>query len=133
MVKASFAEYVAEKKIDAFDLFDSDLTLDRVISKKLASVYDDGPCIIKEIDGKKKKIPDYTAPDRVVIVEDYKHHCEAVKIGTYHALYNIEFSMKIAAFYESLTESLQTEKALPSKYRELQPIIDELLLSYERT
>lgn len=133
MVKESFENYVKEKQIDAFDLFDSDLTLNRVTSQKLASVYFDGVLKTAIIDGKEKKVPDLTAPDRVVKVTDYQGNVEAVTIGTYHALFAIEFSMKIAVFYEYLTEALQEEKALPEKYRHLQPIIDDLILKYERT
>lgn len=132
MVKESFENYVNEKQIDAFELFDSDLTLNRVTSEKLASVYYDGVMTTAIIDGKEKKVPDLTAPDRIVKVTDYQGNIEAVKIGTYHALYAIEFSMKIAVFYEYLTEALQTEKALPEKYRHLQPIIDRLINQYER-
>jgi hypothetical protein len=125
MVKSSFAEYVEKTGTDPFELFDNDLKLDRVTSKKLASAYYDG--ITKQVifDGKVKKVPDLTAPDKAVKITDYLSNTEIVTIGTYHALYNIEFSMKVAAEYVEFSQMLNQEKALPAKYRQYEKFIND--------
>lgn len=125
MVKSSFAEYVEKTGIDPFELFDDDLKLDRVTSKKLASAYYDGITKQVIIDGKVKKVPDLTAPDKAVKITDYLGNTEIVTIGTYHALYNIEFSMKVAAEYVEFSQMLSQEKALPAKYRQYENFIDD--------
>jgi hypothetical protein len=125
MVKSSFAEYVEKTGTDPFELFDNDLKLDRVTSKKLASAYYDGITKQVIIDGKVKKVPDLTAPDKAVKITDYLGNTEIVTIGTYHALYNIEFSMKVAAEYVEFSQMLNQEKALPAKYRQYEKFIND--------
>lgn len=102
MVKSSFFEYIKRTGAEPFEVFKNNLTLDRVISKKLASVYYDNTehqTILQKI-------------------RDYKGHESIIEIGTYHALYPIEFNMKVASAYEELCHCIQTEKAFPVQYRE---------------
>lgn len=124
MVKSSYDVYIENSGADPFDVFNDDLSLDRVTSQKLASVYCDGACKEIYIDGKRKKVPDWTAPQRLEKVTDYTGHTEIVVIGTFHALFAIEFNMKGAAAYLQYVQMLQQEKALPPEYRVLQPIVE---------
>lgn len=125
MVKESFAEYLDKNNLDAYTEFDSDLTLNRVTSKKIASLYYDGACKKIMINGKLKKVPDFTAPDRLEKVTDYQGHTEIVQIITYHALFSVEFKIKDISDYLTLCQAIQEEKALPVKYRVLEPYINE--------
>lgn len=125
MVKESFDEYVHENDFDAFEVFNDDLTLDRVISKKLASVYYDGQTKIIEKDGRKKKVPDYTAPARCEKVTDYLGNTEVIEITTFHALFAIEFCIKDISEYMYLCQMIQQEKALPERYRQYEKYFKE--------
>ena len=125
MVKSCFDEYIIENDFDAFEVFDSDMTIDRVKSRKLASAYYDGVCKKIEIDGKIKKVPDLTAPDKIEKVTDYTGHTECIKIGTYHALFAIEFSIKDISDYLTLCQAIQQERALPVKYQVLNQYLNE--------
>lgn len=118
MVKESFDKYVHDNNFDAFEVFNDDLSLDRVISKKLASVYYDGNTKTVEKDGRKKRIPDYTAPIRCEKVTDYLGNTEIIEITTFHALFAIEFCIKDISEYMYLCQMIQQEKALPVQYRE---------------
>lgn len=119
MVKSSFDTYLQQTGQDAFDVFDSDLTISKVISKKLASVYSDGILKTVIINGKEKKIPDYEAPKHLEKVTDYQGHTAVIEIGTYHALYSIDFSVKDLTDYLEMCENIEQEKALPPEYRDL--------------
>ena len=110
MVKESFVEYVNEHKVNPFDVFKNDLTLSRVNSRKLASKYFDNP--------QNKIVP--------VKVTDYQGNTEVVEIYTYHALFAIEFKMKIAAAYEQLCQAVTVEKGFPPQYREYEKYIREV-------
>lgn len=110
MVKKSFTEYVEKHHVNPFDVFKNDLTLSRVTSRKLASKYFDNP--------ENKVIP--------VKVTDYQGHTEIVEIYTYHALFAIEFKMKVAAAYEQLCQSVTVEKGFPVQYREYENWIKEV-------
>ena len=125
MVKESFDDYVQTNHFDAFEVFNDDLTLDRVISKKLASVYYDGQTKIIEKDGRKKKVPDYTAPARCEKVTDYLGNTEIIEITTFHALFAIEFCIKDISEYMYLCQMIQQEKALPAKYRQYEKYFKE--------
>lgn len=125
MVKESFDEYVQANDYDAFEVFNDDLTLDRVISKKLASVYYDGQTKIIEKDGRKKKVPDYTAPARCEKVTDYLGNTEIIEITTFHALFAIEFCIKDISEYMYLCQMIQQEKALPERYRQYEKYFKE--------
>lgn len=119
MVKSSFDEYLKETGKDAFEVFDSDLTIAKVISKKLASSYYDGVMKTIIINGKEKKVPDYDAPVHLEKITDYQGHTGIIEIGTYHALYAIDFSIQDLTDYIELCENIEQQKALPPKYREL--------------
>lgn len=124
MVKASYDTYISDTGADAFDVFNSDLTLDRITSEKLASVYYDGVCKEIYINGKKKRVPDWTAPQPAEKITDYMGNITIVSIGTYHALFAVEFTMKGAATYLQYAQMLQQEKALPAQYRQLESIME---------
>ena len=109
MVKKSFTEYVEKHHVNPFDVFKNDLTLSRVTSRKLASKYFDNP--------NNKVIP--------VKVTDYQGHTEIVEIYTYHALFAIEFKMKVAAAYEQLCQAVTVEKGFPVQYRKYENWIKE--------
>ena len=132
MVKKSFSNYVRSKHIDAFELFDNDMTLDAVVSDKLASQYYDGILKTIIIDGKEKKVPDHEAPPRLEKYTDYLGNTEVVEIGTYHALYDIQFNMKVSADYIHLYQALQQEKALPTEYRVLEKAVKDYCTQYCR-
>ena len=119
MVKSSFDQYLTETGKDAFDVFDSDLTISKVISKKLASRYYDGKMKTIIINGKEKKVPDYEAAPQLEKVTDYQGHTAVIEIGTYHALYSIDFSIQDLTDYIEMCENIDQEKALPPQYREL--------------
>jgi hypothetical protein len=110
MVKKSFTEYVEKNHVNPFDVFKNDLTLSRVSSRKLASKYFDNP--------DNKVIP--------VKVTDYQGHTEIVEIYTYHALFAIEFKMKVAAAYEQLCQAVTVEKGFPVQYRKYENWIKEV-------
>lgn len=110
MVKKSFTEYVEKNHVNPFDVFKNDLTLSRVTSRKLASKYFDNP--------ENKVIP--------VKVTDYQGHTEIVEIYTYHALFAIEFKMKVAAAYEQLCQAVTVEKGFPVQYRKYENWIKEV-------
>lgn len=96
--KQAFRDYAKKNNIDPFKIFENDLTLNKVDSTKLASVYcDDEPKYIK--------------------ITDYQGFTDIQEIGTYHALYSCEFTMKMAAEYLSIIQTIEEEKALPPKFR----------------
>lgn len=110
MVKSSFIDYINETGLNPFEVFRNDLTLSRVRSKKLASQYFDNrenETIIKK-------------------VTDYQDNEALVPIYTYHALYDIEFSMYVAAAYEELCENIAVEKGFPEQYREYEKYLNEV-------
>lgn len=107
MVKSSFKEYIAETGKDPFEVFENDFTLNRMHSKKLASKYND------EYIGLQK-------------VTDYKGNTELVDIGTYHALYPIEFTIKGADLFQKLSQLIQEERALPPSDRTAEKMLQEL-------
>ena len=106
------------------------MTLDRVISEKLASQYYDGEMKQVIIDGKVKRVPDHTAPRRLEKVTDYLGQQQIVEIGTYHALYDIQFKMKDSSSFISLCQALQEEKALPPEYRQLENAVKDYITQY---
>ena len=96
--KNAFKKYVQKNNIDPFKLFDNDMVLNRIDSNKLASSYYDGE-------------PFYT---KITDCDGFEDICE---IGTYHALYNIEFSLKMSADYLNIVQQIEEEKGLPEKFR----------------
>ena len=96
--KQAFKTYVKTHGVDPFKLFDNDMILNRIDSKKLASVYYDGEPYYK-------KITDY---------QNFEDICE---IGTYHALYKTEFTLKLNYDYEMIIQQIEEEKGLPPKFR----------------
>lgn len=110
MVKSSFIDYINRTKQNPFDVFKNDLTLSRVTSRKLASKY---------YDNTENKV-------QPVKVTDYLGNETIVEIYTYHALFAIEFKMKVAAAYEQLCEAIATEKAFPVQYREYEKYLKEV-------
>ena len=100
MVKSSFLKHIQDTGKDPFEVFTSNMQIDRMISEKLASVYYDGD------DVRKVKVTDYTG------------HESTVEIGTYHALYKISFDIKTAEKYVRLSQVFKEEQALPPEYRQ---------------
>lgn len=100
MTKSSFIHYIEETGKDPFRVFNENMTLDRMISEKLASRY----CDAKEL--------------TQVRVTDYTGHESVVDVGTYHALYSISFDVKTAVKYLRLAQLFQEEQALPPEYRQ---------------
>lgn len=107
MVKSSFKDFIAETGKDPFEVFENDFTLNRIRSKKLASKYND------EHIGLRK-------------VTDYRGNTEVIDIGTYHALYPIEFTIKGADVFLKLSQLIQEEKALPPSERTAEKMLQEL-------
>lgn len=107
MVKSSFKKFIAETGKDPFEVFENDFTLNRMHSKKLASKYND------EYIGLQK-------------VTDYKGNTELVDVGTYHALYPIEFTIKGADLFQKLSQLIQEERALPPSDRTAEKMLQEL-------
>lgn len=96
--KQAFIKYVTENNINPFEFFRDSMTLDRIVSTKLASVYYDG----KEY---------YTK------ITDYLGNESIVKIGTYHALYSIEFTMSVNKVLIELSENIKQGYAYPERMR----------------
>lgn len=107
MVKSSFIEYIEETKADPFSVFENDFTLNAVRSKKLASRYND----------------DYIGLKKVT---DYQGNTELVEIGTYHALFPIEFTIKGADVFVKLSQLIREEQALPPSERTAEKLLQEL-------
>lgn len=107
MIKSSFIEYIEETKADPFAVFENDFTLNRIRSKKLASKYND------EHIGLKK-------------VTDYIGNTEIIDVGTYHALFPIEFTIKGADTFVKLAQLIKEEKALPPSARTAEKMLQEL-------
>lgn len=107
MVKSSFKKFIAETGKDPFEVFENDFTLNRMHSKKLASKYND------EYIGLQK-------------VTDYKGNTELVDVGTYHALYPIEFTIKGADLFQKLSQIIQEERALPPSDRTAEKMLQQL-------
>ena len=112
MVKSSFAEHLKRTGETPFEAFRDDMTVSKIISKKLASKYFDG---YKDNN------------DHFISVTDYQNNTELVRIDTYHALFPIAFNMKVAGTLLYIAELLRQEKALPEKYRQLEKIIHEVI------
>jgi hypothetical protein len=104
--KQAFKDYCKKNNVNPFKIFDNDLVLNKVDSTKLASAYFDG-------DTQYKRVTDYTG------------FTDIVEVGTYHALYDTDFTMKMAAEYIALSQALQEEKALPPQYRFLENVSRE--------
>lgn len=96
--KQAFLDYTKSNNIDPFEFFKNNMTLDRVVSTKLASAYYDG-------DEKYIKEVDYLGVESIV------------KVGTYHALYNIDFTMSVNKVLIDLSETIKQSYAYPEKYR----------------
>ena len=107
MVKSSFIDYLKETGSDPFSIFENDFTLNRIRSKKLASKYNDKHIGLQ-------KITDYTGKT------------ELVDIGTYHALFPIEFTIKGADLFLKLSQLIEEEKALPPSERTAEKMLQEL-------
>lgn len=131
MVKSSFEAYVNTRGFNAFDVFKNDLTLDRVISDKLASKYYDGQMKEVTIDGKVKRVPDLSAPIWLEKVTDWTGRTTLIEIGTFHALYDIQFKMKVASEYSYIMQAMQTEKALPAEYQYITKAVKDYCAHYE--
>lgn len=107
MVKSSFTDYIKETKADPFDIFENDFTLNRIKSKKNASKYNDKYIGLQKI-------------------TDYRGNTELVEIGTYHAIFPIEFTIKGADVFVKLSQLIQEEKALPPSERTAEKLLQEL-------
>ena len=125
MVKESFIEYVKENNINPFDMFDNNMILNSVVSKKLGSQYHDLTEKIYndnlELTDVKLHEPDY------IKVTDYKNNTEIVEIGTYHALFPIEFTMKVGKTFLEICHEMQIEKAYPQDKRKFTNMLKKLL------
>ena len=108
MVKSSFMEHLKRTGETAFEAFRDDMTVSKIISRKLASKYFDGYNDNNE---------------HYINVTDYQGNEELVQIGTYHALFPIAFNMKVAGGLLYIAELLRQEKALPEKYRQLEKLL----------
>ena len=97
--KRDFIGYVQNKKINPFDFFHFDMILDKINCNKLASAYYDGE-------------PKYYH------LTDYQGHSDIVKISTYHALFNIEFTLKDISNLISVQQYLKEQQNLPVRYRD---------------
>lgn len=110
MVTSSFLKYVGydeELKTcekDPFEIFSSDLKLDRIRSDKKASRYND-----KEL--------------QPVKITDYEGNTSIVPIGTYHAIFDISFDIKTADLYMKVVQLYQEESALPYDARTAEPLV----------
>lgn len=112
MVTSSFLKYIGYDDktkttvLDPFDIFDSDLKLDRIRSEKKASKYND-----KEL--------------QPVKITDYEGNECIVPIGTYHAIFPISFDIKTADLYMKVVQLYQEESALPVDARTAEPMIQK--------
>lgn len=96
--KQAFINYVKENNINPFEFFRDSMTLDRIVSTKLASAYYDGEEYYT-------KITDYLGNESIV------------KIGTYHALFDIEFTMSVNRVLIELSENIKQGYAYPEIMR----------------
>lgn len=110
--KQAFKDYCKKHNVDPFKIFENDLVLNKVDSTKLASAYYDGETQYKR-------------------VTDYTGFTDIVEVGTYHALYDTEFTMKLAAEYIALSQAIQEEKALPPQYRFIENVSRETFKGVE--
>lgn len=101
------------------------MMLNSVVSKKLGSQYHD---LTEKIYNDKMELvnvklhePDY------IRVTDYKNNTEIVEIGTYHALFPIEFTMKVGKTFLEICHEMQIEKAYPQDKRKFTNILKKLL------
>lgn len=94
LVKGTLEKQAKENDVDIFDFFNDRMSISDVNSKKLASVYND----------------DYIGVQRVT---DYTGNAIDVEIGSYHALYAIEFNLMLATDILQLLSAMDIEKALP--------------------
>ena len=96
--KQAFLDYVKNNNIDPFKFFSNNMVLDRIVSTKLASAY-------------------YDKENYFIKVTDYLGVESIVEIGTYHALYNIDFTMSVNKTLLDLSENIKQSYAYPEKYR----------------
>jgi hypothetical protein len=94
LVKGTLEKQAKENNVDIFDFFNDKMSISDVNSKKLASVYNDN----------------YIGVQRVT---DYTGNTIDVEIGSYHALYPIEFNLMLATDILQLLSAMNIEKALP--------------------
>lgn len=94
LVKGTLQKQAIENNIDVFDFFNDYMTIATTNSEKLASVYNDDNIGLQP-------------------VTDYQGNTANVYIGTYHALYNIEFTLALAHDLTQLLSAMEIEKALP--------------------
>lgn len=112
LVKGTLEKQAKENNVDCFEFFKDKMTISNVNSKKLASIYCD--------DSK-----------RLVKVTDYKGNESIVEIGTYHALYSIEFTLELAHDIVTLLDAMSIEKALPYDERIITNSLEKILSDME--
>lgn len=105
--KQAFKDYVKKNNLNPFELFDNNMKINKVDCKKLASKYYDGD--IKEY-----------------LITDYQGNNCVVEVGTYHALFEIDFTLKLSSDYERLIHIINDEKALPSEMRYITNLIENV-------
>ena len=108
--KKAFLKYIKDNNLNPFNEFHMDMKINSISSGKLASVYYDG--ISK----------DY-------YITDYQGNGEIVKVGTYHALFNIEFTMKDISNLLYLKERLHDEQTIPPEYRKININESEVIIN----
>lgn len=112
LVKGTLQKQASENGTDVFDFFNDYMTIATTISEKLASVYNDDDNGFQE-------------------VTDYQGKTSRVKVGTYHALYNIEFTLTLAHDITQLLSAMDIEKALPYSQRVVTQAVNKILESEE--
>lgn len=108
LVKGTLQKQAAENNIDVFDFFTDEMTIATTNSEKLASVYNDDDIGLQP-------------------VTDYLGNTTNVYIGTYHALYNIEFTLMLAHDLSQLISAMEIEKALPYDNRVVTKAVNRIL------
>lgn len=110
LVKGTLQKQANENGTDVFDFFNDYMTIATTNSEKLASVYNDD----------EKGFYDVT---------DYQGNTASVNVGTYHALYNIEFTLTLAHDITQLLSAMDIEKALPYSQRTVTQAVKKILES----
>lgn len=110
LVKGTLQKQAAENHIDIFDFFNDEMTIATTNSEKLASLYNDDDIGLQP-------------------VTDYLGNTTNVYVGTYHALYNIEFTLQLAHDLTQLLSAMEIEKALPYDNRVVTNAINKILES----
>lgn len=108
LVKGTLEKQAKENNVDIFDFFNDKMSISDVNSKKLADVYND----------------DIIGVQRVT---DYNGSAIDVEIGTYHALYAIEFNLMLATDIIQLLSAMDIEKALPYDNRVVTNALKKML------